>query len=346
LVRSLATLSLFFFLLHTHTNFSTTLLPLLPFLTSHTPTALAAPSVDISACLTLPPASSPLAASTMPPNAAYYNSIFALCDGVTTTLASQPYRPSGSVLRARRRTLFGAQLPTSPAGNPFVDLYSQDGTRITFRSTADLRRVAGNPVGLHLDFPGEISYPQTVELTVPWLIGAPGQQRDYHFAFALLTQLMSTPSTSSLHPGPNELRACAFTRLCRRQTPEYDTAFAADRAIREICTTPIFQSPKVFMIPVKQEQQLVDGRVLQAWFPWQVCTNCLAGRAKGRCSHFFQALQVQQPMRTFVLRPGEQSEFDVYAWFTDNRNGFLAKDLGFYDLWMCRDGVERTMADV
>ena len=44
----------------------------------------------------------------MPPNANYYNSIFALCDGVTTTLPSQPYRPSGSVLRARRRTLFGA----------------------------------------------------------------------------------------------------------------------------------------------------------------------------------------------------------------------------------------------
>ena len=114
-----------------------------------------------------------------------------------------------------------------------------------------LRRVAGNPVGLQLDFPGEISYPQTIELTVPWLIGAPGQQRDYHFAFALLTQLMSTPSTSSLDPGPDELRACDFTRLYRRQTPKYNTAFAADRAIRDICTTPIFKSPKVFMVLVK-----------------------------------------------------------------------------------------------
>ena len=46
-----------------------------------------------------------------------------------------------------------------------------------------------------------------------------------------------------------------------------------------------------------------------------------------------------------MVRPGEQSEYDVYAWFTDNRDALLNKDLGFYDLWMCRDGVKRRTAD-
>lgn len=68
------------------------------------------------------------------------NSFAALCDGVETAMASQPPRPSGSVLRARRRALFGLQLPTSSAGNIFLDLYSADGLSITFRSLADVSR--------------------------------------------------------------------------------------------------------------------------------------------------------------------------------------------------------------
>lgn len=77
----------------------------------------------------------------MPPAANIDPSSFAaLCDSADTVLASQPPRASGSVLRARRRALFGLQLPTSSAGNVFLDLYSADGLSITFRSLDDVSR--------------------------------------------------------------------------------------------------------------------------------------------------------------------------------------------------------------
>jgi hypothetical protein len=68
------------------------------------------------------------------------NSLAALCDGVDTILEEQPPRPSGSELRARRRTLFGVQLstPPSPEFNQFRDLYNADGTCMTFRSLHDV----------------------------------------------------------------------------------------------------------------------------------------------------------------------------------------------------------------
>jgi hypothetical protein len=66
------------------------------------------------------------------------NFIVSLVDGVDTTLQHQPNRPSGSVLRARRRVLFGVQLPSSAAGNDFADLYSPDGLSMTFQSRADV----------------------------------------------------------------------------------------------------------------------------------------------------------------------------------------------------------------
>lgn len=50
-----------------------------------------------------------------------------------------------------------------------------------------LRRVAGEVADLALNAPAEITFPQIVELNFAWCIGAPGQQRDIHFAFALLT---------------------------------------------------------------------------------------------------------------------------------------------------------------
>ncbi len=65
-------------------------------------------------------------------------SFAAFCDGVDTTLPNQPIRPSHSVLRARRRILFGVPLPLSSAGNEFTDLYNADGTKMTFRSRDDV----------------------------------------------------------------------------------------------------------------------------------------------------------------------------------------------------------------
>jgi hypothetical protein len=55
--------------------------------------------------------------------------------------------------------------------------------------TKQLRRVAGNPQGLPLHLPGVVDYPQTVELNESWMIGALGQERDIHFAFALHVQV-------------------------------------------------------------------------------------------------------------------------------------------------------------
>jgi hypothetical protein len=74
----------------------------------------------------------------MDANARYQNSILALCDGVDTTLHDQPHRPTYSVVRTRRRILFGVQLPSSSTGNAFKDLYDESGTRLTFRSHADV----------------------------------------------------------------------------------------------------------------------------------------------------------------------------------------------------------------
>jgi hypothetical protein len=67
------------------------------------------------------------------------NFLTTLVDGIDTTLPHQPNRPSGSVLRARRRVLFSVQLPSSATGNVFADLYSPDGLSMTFRSLADVR---------------------------------------------------------------------------------------------------------------------------------------------------------------------------------------------------------------
>ncbi|KAF2844530.1 hypothetical protein T440DRAFT_484115 [Plenodomus tracheiphilus IPT5] len=278
------------------------------------------------------------------PSAINSNSFAALCDGIDTTIQDQPFRPSGSVLRARRRTLFGAQLPSSAVGNVFADLYSADGQSMTFCSLSDLQRVAGT-TDLPLDFPEEITYPQTVELNFPWCIGAPGQQRDVHFAMALSNQLMATPSTSRLDPGPADLLACTFTGICRRKTTEYDVAYAVDRALRDISTTPIFKHPKVWMMPVKEEHVLDNGDMEQVWYPWQVCGNCIAVRAKVRCSLWYQALQIHEPLAIYKVKPGQESPLDVYAWFSTVRDSFLSKDIGYYGLWECRDGEKRLVAD-
>jgi len=155
---------------------------------------------------------------------------------------------------------------------------------------------------------------------------------------------MTTPSTSRLDPGPEDLLACAFTRLCRRLTPEYDVGYATNRALRDMATTPIFRHPKVFMMPIYYDRPLSDGTIEQIWYPWQVCTNCMAVRAKAHCELWNTALRVQQPLAVYHVRPGEdQTPFDVYAWFTDVREGFMIKDLGFYGPWQCRDGAIRPM---
>lgn len=156
--------------------------------------------------------------------------------------------------------------------------------------------------------------------------------------------MMTGPSTSRLDPGANDLLACTFTGICRRSTPEYNANYATDRALREICTTPIFKHPKVLMIPIKNEKQLDDGRIGQAWFPWQVCTNCIAGRAKCRCSLWYAAMQITTPIQVYKLQPGQVSDWDSsYGWFTGLRDYFSMKDLGYYELWECHDGMKRTI---
>jgi len=129
--------------------------------------------------------------------------------------------------------------------------------------------------------------------------------------------------------------------MCHRLTPDYDINFATDRALRDISTTPIFKHPKVFMMPIKMERTHSNGDVEQAWWPWQVCTNCMAVRAKGRCSKWHEAMTRagQQPLRVYIVKPGQKSPYDApYAWFTDARDDFMAKDLGYYFLWERRDG--------
>lgn len=158
---------------------------------------------------------------------------------------------------------------------------------------------------------------------------------------------MATPSTSRLQPGPDDLLACAFTRLCRRLTPEYAVDFAVNRALREISTTPIFKHPKVLMMPIKRQRTHPNGDVEQAWWPWQVCTNCIAVRAKGHCSQWHNALSsraTQQPLQVYMVKPGRRSPLDApYAWFTDVHEQFMGKDLGYYFSWERRDGVKGPM---
>lgn len=67
------------------------------------------------------------------------NTFPSLCLGPDTTTPAQPDNPSGAVMRARRRTLFGAELPSSAVGNGFADMYSADGMTLTVRSLADVR---------------------------------------------------------------------------------------------------------------------------------------------------------------------------------------------------------------
>jgi hypothetical protein len=110
-----------------------------------------------------------------------------------------------------------------------------------------------------------------------------------------------------------------------------------------MCTTPIFKSPKILMLPVKQGDPRSNGRVLQGWFPWQVCANCLAGRAMARCSLWRDALAINTPVAVRKVLPGQSSDYDqYYGWFTNHRDAFLAKDVGYYGLWLCRDGQLRT----
>jgi hypothetical protein len=180
------------------------------------------------------------------------------------------------------------------------------------------------------------------------MIGALGQERDIHFAFALhvqvrfprapwatslltVLQLSSSATPTYLDAGEGQISTCGFTTACRRNTPEYSADFVTDRALRNIACTPIFKQPKLLMIPVKHEQPALHGNTHQVWYPWQVCTNCLAVRAKSRCSLWAYSIQVQELIAVYELRPGETSDDDtVYGWFTDYRDAFLGKDLGFY----------------
>lgn len=141
---------------------------------------------------------------------------------------------------------------------------------------------------------------------------------------------MASPSLSRVDPGPDDLLACSFTRLCRRDTTDYNLNFATSRAQQGISTTPIFKHPKIFMVPVKDEHPRSNGDVEQTWWPWQVCTNCIAVRAKGWCEKWHVAMRLP-PTHSYVLKPGQKSELDApYGWFTDMKDSFMDKDLGYY----------------
>ncbi|KAF2263956.1 hypothetical protein CC78DRAFT_256349 [Lojkania enalia] len=44
------------------------------------------------------------------------------------------------------------------------------------------------------------------------------------------------------------------------------------------------------------------------------------------------------------VEPDGQSDHNrAYGWFADMREGFMRKDRGFYEEWLCRDGVMRLM---
>ena len=121
--------------------------------------------------------------------------------------------------------------------------------------------------------------------------------------------------------------------------PECDRAYVDDRTLRQLYAIPLFRNPKVYMMPVKLEKRDADGSFKQAWFPWQVCTNCLAGRVKGKCSHFHASLRIQQPLRVHTnLMEGDVTDDDIaYGWFTEVR------DVGYTEPWLGRDGEERWL---
>jgi hypothetical protein len=101
-----------------------------------------------------------------------------------------------------------------------------------------------------------------------------------------------------------------------------------------MCTIPLFKNPKLFMMPLKQEmEEDEDGWIKQAWYPWQVCTNCIAVRAKGRCSRWGHSIFVQDTLKVELRRPGEQTLDDIsYAWFDkDMRDDFFDQDLGYFN---------------
>jgi hypothetical protein len=151
---------------------------------------------------------------------------------------------------------------------------------------------------------------------------------------------MASLRPSRLDPGQGDVPACLFSQHCRFGTPEYSQHYANDRALRMMGMTPVFREPKVFSSPVKAEHEVGGGRRMQAWFPWQACTNCIAARAKGRCLLWYRAQLVQKPLRLHLLQPGHHSVDDVrYARFSELRDNFLAKEVGYFGPWLCRDGT-------
>jgi hypothetical protein len=108
------------------------------------------------------------------------------------------------------------------------------------------------------------------------MIGALGQERDIHFAFALhvqvrflqapwatslltMLQLSHSATPSYLDASRGQISTCAFTTACRRNTPEYNAEFVTDHALQNIACTPIFKQPKLLMIPIKNKQPALHG---------------------------------------------------------------------------------------
>jgi hypothetical protein len=101
------------------------------------------------------------------------------------------------------------------------------------------------------------------------------------------------------------------------------------------------------MMPLKDEEKEKGGFIRQAWFPWQVCVNCIAGRAKRRCTLWVKALNVHTPIKIESRKPDQTTADDMaYGWFAANRHAFMDKDLGYYDSWLCRDGTQKRLVSV
>lgn len=154
---------------------------------------------------------------------------------------------------------------------------------------------------------------------------------------------MTGLSTSYIRPtSTHDMRACLFTSLSRHGMDECRDDYTTNRALRGIRATPIFRHPKVWMTLVKSEHVLSNGNTLQTWWPWQVCANCIAVRAKGYCSLYMAALRHVDPaLKIHMLEPRQQSATDcAYGWFTDKRDLFMDKDIGYYNMWLSRAGKE------
>ena len=87
------------------------------------------------------------------------------------------------------------------------------------------------------------------------------------------------------------------------------------------------------MIPVKRGTEYSPDGIYerQTWLAFQYCTNCRAGRAVSRCSHWFNGM-VQAPANFLTVQRGEQSVLDrAYGIIGTDTNIILEQDVGDFE---------------